>query len=456
MKITIQQLAQCLGVNIDKNQQAEITGASIDSRTIKKGDIFFALKGQNFDGADFLAQAFENGAVCAVVEKDISEKFPLPLIRTKSVIESLGESANYIRKKSNFKLIAITGSAGKTTTRNIIYHILSKNFKCCQSPKNFNNNIGLPLTILNAPENTQIVIAELGSSTPGEIAQLTKIATPDIAVITNICPAHLQGFGNIEAIIAEKASIAKGLRPGGKFIINGQSAGLRDYCRQNGFEFSTFGDSKDCDTFAANIKTQAFSSSFKIDSQLVTLPLIGSANVENAIAAWTVCKNFGITPQQFSDDITSVRPVDMRLVPLTIGKAVILDDCYNANPASMLNAINTLTAIGKAKKARTVFICGKMGELAGQSVGYHRELGQKCALLKIDVLLSTKGDAAEIVTSAREHANYEITAEVFENTGQLCNNLHKFLQPDDIILIKASRSERFESVSREIKKIIKG
>jgi len=429
--------------------ELEITNVCIDSRKVTPGSVFFAIKGENHDGHNYLEQAFENGAACAVISdqsKSISRK---PIICVADTITALGRLAKYVRQNSSYKVVALTGSAGKTTTKNIISHILKNYFECYSSPKSFNNNIGVPLTILDAPQDTEILISELGSNHPGEIAQLTKIIQPDIAAITTICPAHLEGFGSVNAIIKEKVSITAGLNAGGKFFVNGNIEKLVDYCRDKNLPFETFGVS-DC-------KLEGDKSTFVIDNVTVHLPLAGRANVENAMAAWAVCKSLGISAKEFAEAIVSIKPVDMRLEILQLEKGVaVIADCYNANPGSMANAIETLSLMAKQKDKRAVFIFGRMGELGDHSERLHAELGEKIAQYEIPVALTIKGDCSIAAATAEKYANYGISVNVFENLVQLCDNLHKIIKPDDIILIKASRSERFEAVIDKLKGLFIG
>ena len=224
----IAELAKIISARLEQDTSHEpratghafcFTGVSINSRTTQPGDCFFAIGGENFDGHDYVAEAFVKGAVCAVVSRDT--KFTGgALLRVPDTIRALGDLAREYRRRANFKVVAITGSVGKTTTRQIAYRVLSQHFRVVQAPKNFNNDIGLPLTLLDADPEDEIVIAELGSNHPGEIAYLTRIAQPDIAVVTNVYPAHLAGFRDLETIIQEKLSISEGLRSGGILIIN--------------------------------------------------------------------------------------------------------------------------------------------------------------------------------------------------------------------------------------------
>ncbi|PKL49820.1 MAG: hypothetical protein CVV39_02440 [Planctomycetes bacterium HGW-Planctomycetes-1] len=446
--LKIKKLAEIIKAQTSEisNFKFQISDVSIDSRKISPGCVFFAIKGENHDGHDFVEQALKSGAACAVVQKKIETDKPVLLVD--DTIKALGELAKYVRENSSYKVVAITGSAGKTTVKNIISHILSDKFRCFSSPKSYNNHIGVPLTILDAPQDTQILISELGSNHIGEISQLTRIIQPDIAVITTICPAHLEGFGSIDAIIEEKVSITAGLRTGGKFFINGSIKKLVDYCKTRKLSFETFE--------VPDFKLSGDKSTFVIDNVAVSLPLIGRANVENAAAAWAVCKSLGISANQFAKSIASVKPVDMRLEPLKFDSCLVLADCYNANPGSMANAIETLSLMANQQGKRAVFICGKMGELGRDSGKLHTELGERIAQHKIPVLLTTKGDCELAADAAKKSADCDISIGVFENTAQLCNNLHKFIKPDDIVLVKASRSERFETVIDKFKTLFIG
>jgi len=451
--LNIIKLAEIIKSKNIPTDKISVSSVSIDSRKESAGGVFFAIKGANHDGHDFVNSAFENGASCAIVQTSASSVEPKkidsdkPILLVDDTIEALGELARYVRNNSSYKVIAITGSAGKTTTKNIISHILKSHFKCFSSPKSYNNNIGVPLTILEAPPDSQILISELGSNHIGEIRPLAEIIGPDIAVITTICPAHLEGFGGLDAIIKEKVSITAGLHPGGKFFINGSIEKLVDFCRNQKIKFEAF-------EMPQNIKLSGDKSTFVIDNVAVTLPLIGRANVENAAAAWAVCKSLGLSAAQFAQAVASIKPVDMRLEPLKFGRAIVLADCYNANPGSMENALETLYLISQQENKRAVFIFGKMGELGSQSEKLHARLGEQITQYKIPVLLTTKGDCTLAVKSAEKSADYKISANIFENTSQLCDNLHKFIKPDDIILVKASRSERFEAVIDRLKTLL--
>jgi len=452
---TTTELAGIIQAQPSENNEAVIRNVSIDSRTTKPGDCFFAVKGDNFDGHNFIQQAFDKGALCAVANKnaDIAEIADKNILRVNDTIKALGDLAAEYRKQANFKVVAITGSAGKTTTRQIIHHVLSKKFNTCTAPKNYNNYIGLPLTLLAAESKTQIVVAELATNKPGEIEYLTKIAAPDIALITNIHPVHLAGLGNLDAITEEKASIAQGLNPGGSLIINGDCEKLLNACRNKNITFTTFGKTEHCDIQAANIKCNGLSSQAAIQNTQIDIPLPGMGNIENTIAAFSICRLFGITINDFAQAIKTLPPIKKRTEPLQIGNLTVLNDCYNANPASMKNALDILKSLDLNKKRRLVFICGDMAELGRQSENLHNNLGRQITDAKVNLLI-TVGDYAKITAqTAKNTAKYKIKIFSFKDVDSACNKLEKFIKDYDIILIKGSRSARLEAAIEKLKQL---
>jgi len=451
-KIPVKILAQVLGADYTGDQHRVITSISTDSRSIAKGDCFFAIKGEKFDGHDHVEQAFENGAACAVVSKNISSDKGT-ILKVEDTVHSLGVLTNWYRTKADYKVIAITGSAGKTTTREMIYHVLKKYFNCHRSPKSFNNNIGLPLTLLGADQDSEIVIAEIGSNRPGEIAELTKIASPDIAVITNVYPAHLKGLGSIENIIKEKASICQGLRDKGKFIINGDARSLVEHVKTLGKKFLTFGEAGICDIKGRNARTNGLTGNIRIKTTNVSVPLAGRANLFNTLAAWAVCSQFRISIKDFSEAIKTFKSVDMRLNVERFEMITVINDCYNANPASMRNAIGCLCDLGASISGKKVFICGTMEELGDQSEYLHNELGKVIAENNVDMLLAVGRFAHNVVEGARELAKKDFKWEIFENTQQLCDDLPKFIKAENIVLVKGSRCVGLEKAIDKIKEI---
>ncbi|MBW8000613.1 MAG: UDP-N-acetylmuramoyl-tripeptide--D-alanyl-D-alanine ligase [Planctomycetes bacterium] len=426
-KISIGKLAKIINAAPPKNTSGFITGVSTDSRTVKPGDCFFAVKGENFDGHDYIARALGKKAACVVASSDTTSG---NVLKVQDSVKALGCLAAHYRNDCNFKVVAITGSVGKTTTRQITYHVLSKHFKTFQAPANFNNSIGLPMTLLAADPDDQIIIAELGSSYTGEIEYLTKIAAPDIAVVTKICLAHLEGLKDLEAIKKEKLSIAQGLKPDGVLITDA----------------------------ASKLKPQnpAFkesSTTFSLNGIDITLPLLGQGNIENAITAFAICEQFGITLNQFADAIKTLPPIPMRTELIKTETLTILNDCYNANPASMKNALKILDDMNPNENQRKVFICGDMAELGNDEKHLHQQLGKDIADNNIQLLIAIGPLANLAAQAAKKIKKQNLQTYSFKDTISACNQLNEFIKKDDIVLIKGSRAAKLEAAVKKLKSL---
>jgi len=433
-----------------------ITGVSIDSRTIQPGQAFFAIAGENFDGHDYVAAAIEKGASCIVVERevDLLDICGVAVIRVDDCIAALAQLAAWYRQQFTARVIAITGSVGKTTTRRILHQILNRFFKCRQAPNSFNNHIGVPLTLLSAEPDDEILLVEIGSNHLGEIESLTAIANPDAAVITMIAPSHLEGFGSVDNIIKEKASIAAGLRAGGTLYVNGDLPDLLDSV-QNNFDIPrvTFGEGAGCDVRAMDLQTIGHEGSLVVDGQRIDVPLPGRANLFNVLIAWSVCRDLGISLADFSQAVRSLTSGFMRMEIETIGPVTVLNDCYNANPASMANGLACLSSMAQNTEKRKVFIAGSMAELGPQSGSLHEQLGRQAMSEGVGVLLATGPFAERILHGAVEADQDTCLMRAYEKTEQLCDNLHKWIQPDDIILVKGSRSANLEKAVQRLREL---
>ena len=449
-------LARILGSAPTEGFDTSVAGVSTDTRTIKNGDCFFAIAGENFDGHDYVHQAFGKGAACAVVERSVEGLGPSdePVLRVPDTIKALGDLAREYRRMNAFKVVAITGSVGKTTTRQIIHHVLGRHFRVHQAQKSFNNNIGLPLTLLGAEPQTEIIVTELGANHPGEIAYLTRIAQPDIALVTNAHPAHLEGFGDLATIIREKLSIAEGLSDAGVLVINGDIEPLVAACRSRRRPFLTFGKSAGVDYRAERITCEALDSTFAIDGTQIRLPLPSPGNVENALAAWAVCDQFGLTVDAFAKAVESLSGVSMRAETLQIGGLTVLNDCYNANPASMKNALamlhNLRAGCEANRRRRLVFICGEMAELGRQTQALHAELGRAVAEAGVDLLVTAGTPPQTTARAAKETARHNLQTMSFDDAVSVCNHMQEFIREDDIVLVKGSRTARLERVVEEL------
>ncbi|MCE5186407.1 MAG: UDP-N-acetylmuramoyl-tripeptide--D-alanyl-D-alanine ligase [Planctomycetaceae bacterium] len=447
--LDLKQLAQILKGSFQQmpsESALAVTGVSIDSRTIEKGQAFLTISGETFNGRDFAAAAARKGAACIITDAslDLPANVGTAVLIVEDTAAALARLAAWYRRTLKANVIAITGSVGKTTTRQILHHVLGNKFKTRQAQKSFNNHIGVPLTILSAQPGDQALILELGSNHPGEIAYLTSIAKPDAALITFVGPAHLEGFSSLENIIKEKASIAEGLAPGGILYANGDQPELIRHIKKcYRVRVVTFGTAAGCDIIGTDLTVSGQSGSLQISGQTIDVPLPGRANLLNTLAAWAVCRDCGVTLSDFADAMRSMKPVAMRLEIQNIGPLTVINDCYNANPASMANALGCLAALADKSNARSVFIAGSMGELGSQSAQLHHQLGQNAASQGVRLLLASGPFAREICAGAQQEKPAP-NAQAFENTAQLCDNLHKWVLPDDIVLVKGSRSAGLE------------
>lgn len=435
IKASIKTLAKVIN-SARQGGPGSFAGLSIDSRTVEPGQCFFAIKGENFDGHDFVSQALARGAACAVVEHSYAGENSENLLPVADTLTALAELARWYRRENAFKVVAITGSVGKTTTRHMTAAVLAKKYKTHQSPANFNNNIGLPLTILTAEAEAEIIVAELGTNSPGEIEYLAKIAQPDIAVVTTVKPAHMAGFETFQQLLAEKLSIASALDAGGTLLA---PAELLQAPQRPPGPYRL----RKIPQIPLDVSFSLKSASFSVENCPIELPLPGPGNVANALAAWAICQSFQITPKQFAQALAELGPVEMRTEIIETDDLTIINDCYNASPASMENALNMLAQLETPPGGRKVLICGDMDELGGETELFHKQMGKIAAKADPALILAVGGLAALMARSAQRHRP-AIYAEFFANTDALCDNLGKYLRKYDIVLIKASRSARLE------------
>lgn len=445
---TLSKIAEVIGAEIlgSGNLSAQVTAVNTDSRTVAPGQCFLAIPGKNFDGHDYIPAALAAGAACAISSRPIQTNHGI-VLQVPETIAALGNLARWYRLSLPATVISITGSAGKTSTREIVAHALGTIFSVHCAQKSFNNNIGLPLTLLGADDHHKAIVTELGTNAPGEIAYLARIALPNISLITNIYPAHLEGFGSIDGIIREKTSIIEGLRPGGSFWINGDFPDLCQYCDSNGFHYQAFGFSESCNLRGLDPQVDETGGSVTLEGLRLRIPLVGRANLANCVAAWAICRQMGMSIRDFAAAVGQIEPVTMRLQVQTLGPIRLINDCYNANPASMANALDYLRSFAQDRR---VFVCGSMAELGPDSAVFHRQLGRQVAEAGVQVLLACGPFAPQVLEGA---AGQIPTARAFATTQELVDSLRQFTQPDDIVLVKGSRSAKLESAVEALKSI---
>lgn len=443
---------------------AALTGIGIDSREDLAGRAFVAIKGATHDGHEFLPAAVESRAGLLIVERlpaPSIESLPLPphvgVMLVESTRKALAKLAlAYRRALRGTKVIAVTGSAGKTTTKRLIDGVLSRGggMQGTASPKSFNNDIGLPLTILQARLSDKYLLVEIGTNATGEIAQLAAIAEPDIAVITCIGRAHLEGLGSLEAIAKEKAAILTHLQPDGVAILNADAPLLRSHFKLAKHRV-LFGESQDAELRLTNRGAVAHNHTdsndnywFEINSRhRFNLSLPGKHNAMNAMAAVAVGRRMGLDDDLITIGLESVEPAAMRLLPQMIGPVMLLNDAYNANPDSMIAAIDTFAELS-ASAARRIILLGDMLELGPSGPQLHREIGQHIVRLDVTTRIHhvvAIGDLCAFTASeiTRTWSNDRVT--VFAAAHEeAANCVAKLLKPGDAILMKGSRGMGLE------------
>ncbi|HNO79315.1 MAG TPA: UDP-N-acetylmuramoyl-tripeptide--D-alanyl-D-alanine ligase [Phycisphaerae bacterium] len=425
-----------------------IIGVSTDSRAVKEGELFVAIKGDRFDGHDYVEQAIQRGAKACLVASGFRTAGAAPLLYVHDVVEALGMIAAHHRRIGGAKIIGITGSAGKTTTKAMIAHVLGDQFPIAYAPKSFNNHIGVPLTLLSSNRDDQFVIVEIGTSRPGEIALLSAMARPDVGVVTSVGAAHLAGFGSIEAIRREKLSLFDHVVKGGRAYVNARAVdGIAVLPRSAEIGWQTYGDHPEADLVVSDIKSDLKRTTALIGGRFeLDLPVAGAHNAINACAALGVCLSCGIAPQQILQSLKSFAMPPMRLNINALDRWTIIDDCYNANPLSVSASLDVLKS---ETSRRRVFVAGTMAELGDASADLHRELGRNASASGIEILIAI-GEFAKHVAAGADVDRKGMQVFQFKSLDDACAKVPEILQDGDTILVKGSRSAGLERIVEEL------
>jgi len=421
-------------------ENATFQGCSTDSRTLKENNLYIALKGENFDGHDFVEQAIQKGAVGIITEKKLDLNIPQLIVLNAKI--ALGELANFWRNQSQTKIVAITGSNGKTTTKEMLASILREQFNILATQGNLNNDIGVPLTLFQLNQDYQYAVIEMGANHPKEIGYLTNIAQPQVAVITNCSPAHLEGFGSIEGVAQTKGEIYQGLSNEGIAIINADdsfSAYWKGSNRERGI--LTFGLEKPANITAKNIQYNGLTTSFILSTSTeeikIKLNVAGKHNLMNALAASSCAIALKLDLKIIKQGLEKMQAVNGRLQSVSgIRNTTILNDTYNANPASLKAALQVLE---NCQKPRWVAL-GNMLELGENAALFHREAGQFAKQMGIDCLVATGELSKNAVEGFGENGFY------FEEQEGLILFLKENLPTNATLLVKGSRGSKMERV----------
>jgi UDP-N-acetylmuramoyl-tripeptide--D-alanyl-D-alanine ligase len=418
-----------------------VLGISTDSRQCIEGDLYIAIKGENVDGNQFVKEAREAGAVAALVANTYDTVSDIQQIDVDNPVKTIGEVANAWRKHFNIPVIGITGSNGKTTTKDLLNHFLESKYNVHSTKGNFNTSIGVPLTLLQLGRKHTISIIEMGANQPGDIKYLCQIVEPTDGLITNIAPAHLEGFGSIESVAQEKSELFTYLT-GGVVYINNSDEWISTFNRS--VKSKTYGFSADCDYSADYFRETNGNIILNINSNEINTKSHNIIIANNILAASSIANSYGVDWDIIQEKTLSFNPTYGRGVITKYDKITVIDDTYNANYKSTVAAIEHLTSY--PTEGRRIFVFGDMAELGNSSNKYHQKIGEKCKENNLDAVFTigtftTITDKALITLAYHKH---------FNDKEILIRELQNFKKNDDVILFKGSRSMEMEKIIQKV------
>lgn len=428
-------------------------GISTDSRTIKPGELFLTLKGKRFDGHRFIPHAYERGALGAIVKEGSSKGKRWnengTIVEVKDPLRALGDIARSWRMRHPVTVVGVTGSNGKTTTKEMVGKILEISFRVLKTEGNFNNLVGLPLTLLRLREKDEIAILEIGTNTRSEIKRLAEISVPDIAVITNIGQAHLEGLRSMEELTEEKGGLFKALREDGFAIINEDDPRVLNVaaecrCKKIGFGMTKTADLMATDVSISDSGTVGFRLSSRDRDVSINLPIYGVFNVYNALAAAGVAQALGVELEVIKEGLEGFKHLAGRMEVIELDRYTIINDTYNANPSSMEQALRTL--VGLKGAGRTVAVLGDMLELGEFTRPAHIQIGRLVSGLGVDYLFTLGRASTNFACGASESGMNEENIYTGSGHQEVVSKLKSIISEGDHILIKGSRAMKMELI----------
>ena len=429
----------------DFDRQALAGGYSIDSRTVQPGDLFFAIRGERLDGHDFVEAALSKGAVAAVVGRDQLARFAdhSRLITVDDTLQGLQRLAAAVRRFWGKSLIAVTGSVGKTTTKEIIAHVLATKHNVLKSQGNLNNHFGLPLQLLKLEPENDLAVMEMGMSHPGEIAALARLARPDCGVVTLVAPVHLEFFDSLADIAHAKYELIESLPAGGIAVLNADDPYVSQFGRDFQGTVVTFGLSEPADVAAQNVASLSpVGSTFDVVSDgarvRARLPLLGEHSIYNALAGIAVGLQYGVGIREAAESLGSLSAGDKRGQIFQHAGATVVNDCYNSNPKALDSMIRSLAGV---PARRRIVVAGEMLELGASGEELHWACGRRMGDYGVDLVLGVRGLARFIVDGAIEG---NVSAEFVATAEEAGEWLNRNVRGGDVVLLKASRGVRLE------------
>jgi UDP-N-acetylmuramoyl-tripeptide--D-alanyl-D-alanine ligase len=443
MKFSLRRVAEFL--ELPGGADAAVTGWSVDSRTLEPGDLFFALRGPNHNGHDYIGEVFRKGAVAVVVDQEISacEAPPGRVLRVENALQGLQRLAERARQSWGGRVVAVTGSAGKTTTKDIIAETLSEGLRTAKSQGNLNNHVGLPLSLLRLDEDASIAVLEMGMNHAGEIRKLAGIAQPDTGVVTNVGWAHIEEFDSIEGIAAAKRELIESLGPEGIAVLNADDPRTSAWRAPRTV---LYGLSERADVRAEDVEYSAEGVKFRVGGAAFESPLSGRHGVSNLLAGIAVAGIYGIDPDRLRERIQKIFPAKMRGERFHHRGVLVYNDCYNSNPDA---ARAMLDVLRDTPANRRIAVLGEMLELGHWAETLHREVGSYAAGSGINVLVGIRGAACHMLDAAKRAGLRADAAFFFEEPAEAGRLLRLLAEPGDAILFKGSRGVQVEKALQE-------
>lgn len=457
MFLSIEEIIHATGGGIiSKGECSFVTGVTTDSRQAGPGELFIPLAGERFDGHDFIMQAFENGACAALTHRDGIDPAGRPLIRVGDTLAALRDLAAYYRSKFNIPFVGITGSVGKTSTKDMVACVLRSRFNVLATSGNLNNEIGVPLTIFGLDGNHEAAVVEMGMSGSGEISRLTAIVKPAVAIITNIGMAHIEKLGSRQNILKAKLEILEGLDSDGLVVLNWDDNLLNGVKSLLTHRTVSYGLEEGADYRAGSINSNGeggmdFELTMEGLSYDVHLPAPGVHNVYNALAAVAAGRGLGVPMADIIRGISEYKPGKMRMNILAAGRIKVINDAYNAGPQSMKAALDVLEEIGAA--GGRIAVLGDMLELGGWAREAHIEVGRYAAGKRLDRLVTVGPNAEYIAKGAAEAGFPGERIACFSDNEEAAAFLEEMLQNGDTVLIKGSRGMRMEELANRLTRV---
>ena len=447
--MTLRNVAEATGGRILGGEpDLALAGISTDTRTLLPGQLFFALKGDTYDAHTFLAAVAGKSAGAAVIHDEAAarEAPGLAVVLVEDTTRAFGDLANWHRSQCPTTVVGVTGSNGKTTTREMLFRILDGVVRSVRSIENFNNAFGVPLTLFQMRPEDVYAVVEMGTNSPGEIKRLAEIADPDIGLLTNVGETHLEGLGDIEGVAREKAALLKHTsRKTGAFY-NADDYPSRRVAKALKGTVRSFGIENDADLRAFNVRSDQTGTSFKIKGgPRIQIPVPGAHNASNALAAIAVARQLGIDWDTIATQLATFTLPAMRMETTTAAGVTVINDAYNANPVSLAAAAKTLSRMECT--GRRILVVGDMLELGERSAELHRELGKAIATFDLDYLLGRGPHTAALIASATDGGMSKDDVRVVDSNDELAQTLLGLVGPGDAVLLKGSRGMHLEEVA---------